>query len=57
MPRAAEVASDWKDMQVPGAWETRGLPDFDGVVWFTDADRKTAHVAWGSVTRKDATPK
>ena len=22
-------------MQVPGSWETRGLPDFDGVVWFT----------------------
>ena len=22
-------------MQVPGAWETKGLPDFDGVVWFT----------------------
>src|SRR5688572_32677965 len=22
------------DIQVPGAWETRGLPDFDGVVWF-----------------------
>ena len=29
--------SDWKDMQVPGAWETRGLPDFDGVVWFSRA--------------------
>ena len=35
VPAAAEVASDWKDMQLPGAWETRGLPDFDGVVWFT----------------------
>ena len=22
-------------MQVPGNWETTGLPDFDGVVWFT----------------------
>ena len=22
-------------MQVPGNWESRGLPDFDGVVWFT----------------------
>ena len=22
-------------MQVPGNWEARGLPDFDGVVWFT----------------------
>ena len=27
--------ADWKEMQVPGNWETRGLPDFDGVVWFT----------------------
>ena len=34
-PAAAELASDWKDMQVPGNWEARGLPDFDGVVWFT----------------------
>ena len=22
-------------MEVPGNWESRGLPDFDGVVWFT----------------------
>jgi uncharacterized protein len=22
-------------MEVPGNWEARGLPDFDGVVWFT----------------------
>ena len=22
-------------MQVPGNWESRGLPDFDGIVWFT----------------------
>ena len=35
MPPAAELTADWKDIQVPGAWETRGLPDFDGVVWFT----------------------
>ncbi len=27
--------SDWADMDVPGNWESRGLPDFDGVVWFT----------------------
>ena len=27
--------TDWKDMQVPGNWESRGLEDFDGVVWFT----------------------
>ena len=35
LPNAKEVAADWKDMQVPGNWESRGLPDFDGVVWFT----------------------
>jgi azurin len=34
-PDQASIASDWKDMQVPGNWESRGLPDFDGVVWFT----------------------
>jgi hypothetical protein len=28
-----------------------------GVVWFTGADRKTSSVAWGTVTRKDVTPK
>lgn len=34
-PSSADIAANWKDMQVPGNWETRGLPDFDGVVWFT----------------------
>jgi putative membrane-bound dehydrogenase-like protein len=34
MPSAAEIAADWKDMQLPGNWESRGLPDFDGIVWF-----------------------
>jgi putative membrane-bound dehydrogenase-like protein len=35
LPAAADLTADWREMQVPGAWETRGLPDFDGVVWFT----------------------
>ena len=26
-------------MEVPGSWESRGLTAFDGVVWFTRADR------------------
>jgi sialate O-acetylesterase len=26
--------SDWQEMELPGLWETKGLPDFDGVVWF-----------------------
>ena len=34
-PAGADLSSEWKDMQVPGNWESRGLPDFDGVVWFT----------------------
>jgi putative membrane-bound dehydrogenase-like protein len=34
-PPAAELGAEWADMQVPGNWESRGLPDFDGVVWFT----------------------
>ena len=34
-PAAADRAGEWKDMEVPGNWEARGLPDFDGVVWFT----------------------
>jgi putative membrane-bound dehydrogenase-like protein len=34
-PDSAALSSDWKEMQAPGNWETRGLEDFDGVVWFT----------------------
>lgn len=34
-PDAASLATDWKAMDVPGPWESQGLPDFDGVVWFT----------------------
>lgn len=26
--------SDWKMMELPASWESAGLPDFDGVVWF-----------------------
>ena len=33
-PPPAADADAWQNMQVPGSWETRGLPDFDGVVWF-----------------------
>jgi putative membrane-bound dehydrogenase-like protein len=46
-PAAAVVAADWKAMEVPGSWESRGLTAFDGVVWFTrqidwPADRRGA---------------
>lgn len=26
--------TDWKTMKIPSLWETEGLPNFDGVVWF-----------------------
>ncbi|MEO6818498.1 MAG: sialate O-acetylesterase [Ginsengibacter sp.] len=26
--------SDWKTMEIPSWWEDKGLPDFDGAVWF-----------------------
>jgi hypothetical protein len=64
MPSAQDLSGDWADMQVPGNWESRGLPDFDGVVWFTRsfdwnraqfrrsvAQRSVAHtdaVGWGA---------
>jgi azurin len=47
-PNAKDIASEWKDMQVPGNWESRGLPDFDGVVWFTRTLDVTASVASGA---------
>ena len=34
-PSTQDISADWADMEVPGNWESRGLPDFDGVVWFT----------------------
>jgi uncharacterized protein len=34
-PDSQSLAADWKEMEVPGSWESRGLPGFDGVVWFT----------------------
>jgi len=34
-PDKAALSADWKEMQVPGNWEARGLEEFDGVVWFT----------------------
>ena len=34
-PDVTSLAADWKEMTVPGSWESRGLPAFDGVVWFT----------------------
>jgi azurin len=44
-PAARDLAADWKDMPVPGAWEAHGLADFDGAIWFT----RTFDVARGAV--------
>lgn len=29
-----QSGEEWKQMNLPGAWEYNGLPDFDGSVWF-----------------------
>ena len=50
LPNAKDVAADWKEMQVPGNWESRGLPDFDGVVWFTRTVDVPAAAAAGTPT-------
>jgi hypothetical protein len=34
-PSAADLAANWKDIQVPGSFESRAIPDFDGVYWYT----------------------
>ena len=34
-PLPESLAADWKEMKVPGKWESLDLPAFDGVVWFT----------------------
>ena len=49
-PDAKAIASDWADMQVPGNWESRGLPDFDGVVWFTRAFEWNASANAGTLS-------
>ena len=42
-PDAASLAADWAAMKVPGSWESQGLPDYDGVVWFTRTVEWPAH--------------
>ena len=32
----------WKSMQLPGNWESRGLPNYDGTVWFRRSVELTA---------------
>jgi len=33
-PSANFDAADWRTMRLPGTWESAGLPNYDGVVWF-----------------------
>ena len=49
VPQAADLAA-WQDMDVPGNWESRGLPGFDGVVWFTRTFTVNAGNAAGTIS-------
>lgn len=48
-PESGSLSSDWKEMEAPGNWEGRGLPDFDGVVWFTKTVDLPQRVTEGSL--------
>ena len=55
-------ASSWKTMQLPTAWESAGLPDFDGIVWFrkeidvaADQAGKEAVLHLGPIDDRDTT--
>lgn len=42
--------SAWKEMEIPGAWESRGLPGLDGVVWFRTTFSLTKEQAAAGIT-------
>lgn len=42
--------SDWKQMEVPGLWESRGLDGIDGVIWFSRDFQLTRQQASEGVT-------
>ncbi len=46
----SEADARWREVQVPGAWESQGLPDFDGQVWFRRHVPLTAAQAAGAAT-------
>ncbi len=50
VPSAQDLAADWKDMTLPGHWETKGLPNFDGVVWFTRTIQVPENAAVNSIS-------
>jgi sialate O-acetylesterase len=56
------AAEGWKTMQLPTAWESAGLPDHDGVVWFrrvvqlpADWKGKAAVLHLGPIDDQDTT--
>lgn len=71
LPDAAAAASfknagfsdgDWKTMNVPGLWESKGLNDVDGEVWFrknfavpADIALKNVTISLGKIDDKDST--
>ena len=51
---------NWKEMNLPGSWESNGIKDFDGVMWFrTTVDiprtwyRKPITINLGKISDKD----
>ena len=55
-------AADWKTMDLPGNWERRGLPDFDGIAWFRKEfdlpeawDGKPLALTLGAIDDRDTT--
>ncbi len=55
-------AHDWQTMDLPGNWEGRGLPDFDGLVWFrrefevpAEWAGKDLHLSLGPIDDMDTT--
>ena len=64
-PEAAQTAfpdQAWGTMDVPGLWEDKGLPGFDGVVWFrrtfevpAEAGGKEAKLFLGPIDDRDVT--
>jgi len=55
-------ANAWKSMALPGHWEERGLPDFDGIAWFRKEvklpeawDGKELNLSLGAIDDRDTT--
>ena len=49
----AKGKGTFEALALPGEWDEVRI----GLTWFAGADRKTADVAWGAVTREAAVPK